>query len=95
MSQGNRFGATKTKAAQVAQTPGFGGLYVQDTAAHDGNFSGILVLAAAVGRLDNCDIGGDTSAMVMPVGVLIPANFTRITLASGKVIAFYGSVPTL
>jgi len=90
MSQGNKFGSTATKSAPVSLTPGLGGIYITDTNPANGSFSRIFVLAAAVAHIEGSDIDGDMSAVVLPVGATIEINFQRITLASGKIIAYYG-----
>lgn len=91
MSAGNKFGSSRTKAQQIAVGAGEGALVISDTAAHDGNFEAVEAVAAAVARFYAPDTDGDLSAVPLPVGIRIPIVFTRIILASGKVLAYYGS----
>lgn len=88
MSSPNKYGANRAKALLVAEAPPQTGIYITDTATYTGNFTRILVLAAAVGALVSDNIQGTLTGVVMPVGVEIEGRFSSITLASGKVIAY-------
>ena len=68
-----------------------GGLYITDTAAHTGDFDCIIAHEAAVASLVSATVDGTLSAVVLPVGLPIFGRFTSITLASGKVMAYYAS----
>lgn len=63
----------------------YGGLYINDTDAHTGNFGKIQVTS-------NCSIttvGNITlTAATLPVGSIIYGIFTSITLGSGSVLAY-------
>lgn len=71
-----------------------GGIYVNDTAAHTGNFFAIqateeTVLAAQSSNITNLDdicTGQDATALA--AGTVIYGNFTSVTLTSGAVIAY-------
>lgn len=94
MSSPNRFGSKRIKSALVyTGNDTDGGILIQDTAVHAGNFNSILCLAAAVAALTNQQgapgISGDLSAVPIPAGTIIRGNFASITLASGKVIAYF------
>jgi hypothetical protein len=63
-----------------------GGLYVSDTSAHTGIFTGILVITdASVTAVGN--ITGLTTAAVKQ-NTYIPGVFTSVTLGSGTCILF-------
>lgn len=64
-----------------------GGVVIADTNAHTGTFTAILVVSEAVVTA----VGDITiTALTVPAGIVIPGEFTSITLASGSIIA-YGS----
>lgn len=64
-----------------------GGTYITDTAAHTGQFDAIQALEAAVATIVSPTMSGLASVPI-PAGVIIYGNFTSVTLASGKVIAY-------
>jgi len=63
-----------------------GGLYIDDTAQHDVNFSGLLALSAA-SAATVVTASGSLTTVPLPVGVIVPIRGTSVTLASGKIIA--------
>jgi hypothetical protein len=65
-----------------------GGIFITDTAAHTGSFVAITAVAAAVADLVG-NIDGTLTSVPIPVGTTIGGRYTSITLASGKVIAYY------
>ena len=75
------------KAILVSDGGVNGADYIDDTAAHTGQWTEILGCAAAVGALVATNVGGTLSAVTIPVGAVLRGNFTSITLASGKVWA--------
>ena len=69
-----------------------GGVYITDTTVHTGQFGAITALAAASVDLVTTQNGiwqGTTTSVPIPAGTTIYGNFTSITLASGKVIAYH------
>lgn len=68
-----------------------GGIYITDTSAHTGlECDTIIAHEAAVANITAPAMDGDLSAVVLPVGVpFFAPNITAITLASGKVMAYY------
>lgn len=95
-----RYGSSPATKAQMTidAREASGGIYITDTTLHTGPFGSILVLAAAVGAIPSTpptqgsnegQIQGDLSAVTMPVGVTIWGPFDSVTLASGKVIAYF------
>ena len=68
-----------------------GGLYITDTAAHTGDFDCIIAHEAAVAALVSSNIDGTLTAVVIPAGLAIFGRFSSITLASGKVMAYYAA----
>lgn len=94
MSAPNNYGSKRSKSALVyTGNDTDGGIFIQDTAAHSGAFNSILAVSAAVANLTNSTgrpgIDGDLSAVPIPAGTTIRGNFASITLASGKVIAYF------
>ncbi len=83
-------GPSISKAVFVTNYSG-GGLYIDDTAAHAFNGSGILALSAAVASsittTNPNGVQGTLTTVPLPVGVVVPIPFSSITLSSGKVIA--------
>lgn len=65
-----------------------GSVYITDTTAHIANFDTVVALSAAVAAIEATNISGDLTAMVLPVGVPIYGKITKVTLASGKVMAY-------
>jgi hypothetical protein len=66
--------------------------HISDTAAHTGNFCRIYALATAV--IASASVRGLTAgsnaftSVPLPAGTFIDGQFSSITLASGRVIAY-------
>lgn len=69
-----------------------GGVFINDTAAHAGDFDSIFCHAAAVANITSPNITGTTTAVPLPAGSVYFGQFSSITLASGSVTA-YNRVP--
>lgn len=88
------YSSSPRTAAQMVLDMGnrLGGLYIADTVARTGQFGAITALEAAVANLVTTQNGiwqGTTTAVPIPAGTTIYGNFTTVTLASGKVIAYH------
>lgn len=65
-----------------------GGLYINDTSAHGGDFCQITALTATVVNTSTSNISGLTS-FSLSAGQSIVGVFSSITLTSGSVVAYY------
>jgi hypothetical protein len=69
-----------------------GAEYISDTAAHNGEFCRVYALATAV--IASANVRGLTAgsnpftSVPLPAGTWIDGQFSSITLASGRVIAY-------
>lgn len=92
MSAPNKFGSTRAKAQTVADMSApnseLGADYIDDTSDHNGAWGSITALAAAVAHITAPNWAGTTTAVPIPAGTTIHGQFTKITLASGKVAAY-------
>lgn len=70
-----------------------GGVYINDAAAHAGNFDSFLALTACVvAAMTSNKLTGVVAGMAVPAGVKLNAPFSSITLTSGTGIA-YNRIP--
>lgn len=70
-----------------------GGVYINDTVAHPGNFDGFLaVTACVIAAMTSAKLTGPLAGMNVPAGVKLNAPFSSITLTSGTGIA-YNRIP--
>ena len=89
------YGSSPATASQMVLEMGnrVGGNFIADTAAYTGKWGAITALAAAVATLTTAQDGiwdsGTSTSVPIPAGTTIYGNFTGITLASGKVIAYF------
>lgn len=72
-----------------------GSIFIDDTASHEGPF--VAVTALEDSQVDVSDCGAITATMTdadtdftIPMGVTIFGRFPKMSLGSGKVIAYYG-----
>ena len=84
-------------SVQEAQNAGLGqagSILIDDTAQHTGPFVAVTALEdAAVDESDCTDISNtmtDAADFTIPKGATIYGHFSVFSLASGKVIAYYG-----
>lgn len=96
MSFPNKYGTNQNKAQATAEiTTLCGGIYIgtSDTDTHEGPFSHILALAAAVADLTSDasqqGIQGTMTDVALPAGVLVPGPFDTIKRDSGGAIFAY------
>ncbi len=64
-----------------------GGLVISDTNVHNGRWEAISIIEAAVFNVLCGNVGGYAS-ITFPVGFTLYGLFTKIDLASGKVLAY-------
>ena len=80
--------------AQNAAIGQAGSILLDDTAQHTGPFVAITALEDAAVDVSDCtdiaDTMTDAADFTIPKGASIYGNFSVFSLASGKVIAYYG-----
>lgn len=70
-----------------------GSVYIDDTAAHAGQFCAIQALEAAVVAALSGNMTDFAGGLPIPAGTTIEGSFTSITLTSGKVLAYKSVTP--
>jgi hypothetical protein len=64
-----------------------GGVYINDTAAHTGDWDSIFCHTLAVGAFVSDNVTGAVTSVTIPAGAVWFGHFTSITLVSGTVTA--------
>lgn len=91
MAAPNFFGSNHLKSAPTFDMALMGGSdFIDDTNAHTretrGGWNAIQAVATAVATV--VDSGTTKTSVPLPAGIIIYGQFTSITLASGKVMAY-------
>jgi uncharacterized protein YcgI (DUF1989 family) len=80
--------------AQNAALGQAGSIFIDDTAQHTGDFTAVTALEDSVVDVSDCTnidkTMTDAADFTIPAGVTIFGRFSVFSLASGKVIAYYG-----
>jgi hypothetical protein len=78
---------------QIVALGQYGGSIIDDTSTHVGKWHSISMITDTVFSAwePSFDIYGTLAGITFPAGFILFGNFTSITLASGKIVAYKGT----